>query len=216
MKFSLLQQQHTVLKFIFILMGLFYAFVIKDKVVMILLGCNLLFFLFDLTLFKAWLYTLNKASSFVMSYLIFALIIDIDFSLQISFLLRIMYLLQLSVYLTKTSNLHHSINDLRFLLKYVVLYEVFYFITALTSSMSVLSHIWDKHIARIKKEKFQLQNYINVLVITLEEGFAKLSLIEKQVSRVIKNTQTHKSEILTSANLLLAYQFVTYILAISL
>ncbi len=211
-----LKQQNTIFKFIFILLGLFYTFVLKEKGIVILIFINTALFFFDLNLFKVWLKTLNKASSFVMSYLVFALIIDIDFSVQISFLLRILYLLQLSVYLTQTSDLHQSINDLRFLIKYPVIYELFYFLIALTSSMTILSHIWNKQIAHFNKEKFQVLNYLNVLINCMEEGISKLSVIEKQVNRIIKSSSQDKIDLISPANLLLAYQFTVYVLIISL
>ncbi len=127
MKDSIFSEQCFVLKFLLISLGLVYSLVLKTNIISYLIIVNIIFFLFGYKLLLEWFSVLRKMALFFVSYLVFALLFDIDYSVQMSFLIRMVYLLQLSVYLTRSSSMRNVLYDLRFFLKNSFFYQLFYY-----------------------------------------------------------------------------------------
>lgn len=219
MEESLLAKQNIIFKSILILIGIIYSFFLRFEIVMLLMGFNVLYFLFDVKLLKLWFHTIIKVSSFVMSYLIFAMILQIEYLTQLDFLIRLIYLLQLSIYFTQSAKLSNTISDCSRFIKYRVFYVVFYFLLTLSTSMVVLKNSWNHQIQVCKKkydkQKLNASDYINLIMLALEEGADKIHIIEKQANKIMQNP-IEKKPLITLANLLLMYNFTIYILIISL
>jgi hypothetical protein len=153
---------------------------------------------------------------FFISYLVFALIFDIDYSVQMSFLIRMAYLLQLSVYLTRSSSMRNVLYDLRFFLKNSCFYRLFYFLIALNTSFFIFNNLWHNELADQRKHGIKISNIGAIVVKVIEDGFAKLFVVKYLVNRALHSQYETERAIISYANLLLAYQFAIYILAASL
>ncbi len=216
---GILSRQNIIFKSALILTGIVYSFFLRYEIIILLMLINIFYFLFETRLLRLWIRTINKVSSFVMSYLIFAFILNIDFLTQMNFLVRIIYLLQLSIYFTQSSKLSNTISDCRNFLKYRLFYYLFYFLLTLSTWMNILKSVWNHQGEIYKKnnqtDRIALPDFLNLIVNTLDESSAKIHIIEKQSNRIMKKP-IERRPFLTLANLLLMYHFTLYILVISL
>ena len=137
---SIFKKQNIIYKFTFISLGIFYAFVLKPDIIFLLIILNILILLIDSKLLISWLDTLKKLSFFILSYLVFSTIFDIDFLTQVGFLLKLGYLLQLSVFFTKSSSINCILYDLRYFRNNSIFNQTLYLL-ALNYSLYMFSDL---------------------------------------------------------------------------
>ncbi len=214
-------KQNVIFKFLVVFIAVFLSILLKQKIIELLILLNLLLFLIYPKLVAVWIRSIFKISSFIFSYLLFALILNIDFQIQINFLVRLLFLLQLSIFFTETTKLNEAVNDCRHLLKYKWFFHFFYFLLALMSSIPILKHCWQTqfNLAKSNQTNYSLKSlksldYINIVLKTIELSFDKLPFIQWKTNKILNNPVKNNA-FFTFPNLVLMYQFSILILSVS-
>ena len=138
---SFLIKQNFYLKIIYIIISLIFVFTSEIKAISVLLFINILFFL---PIFLAFLKTLIKLSYFWIFYLFWGLIFNIDFMVQINFLLCMVFMLHISVFLQKTICFQIFLYDIKPLLRFNLVQVIILFFLNLNSSLKYLIKSYDK------------------------------------------------------------------------
>lgn len=102
---SIFQQQNIVLKIIATILALLITTLLELNNFILLFSITLLYLSLDFRLFAAWLKLILKLLPFFSSLLLAAIFLPIELSFQIILIAKISYLLLLSIYITKTSQL---------------------------------------------------------------------------------------------------------------
>ncbi|MFO7896818.1 MAG: hypothetical protein R6U84_07795 [Candidatus Cloacimonadales bacterium] len=102
---TILQQQNIVLKIVALVLALLITAFLELNNFYLLFGITLFYLCLDLRLYRDWLKLILKLLPFFSSLLFISILLPIDLPQQIILILKISYLLLLSVYITKTSEL---------------------------------------------------------------------------------------------------------------
>jgi len=213
---SIFKKQNIIYKFTLISLGIFYAFVLKPDIIFLLIILNILILLIDSKLLISWLDTLKKLSFFILSYLVFSTIFDIDFLTQVGFLLKLGYLLQLSVFFTKSSSINCIMYDLRYFRNNSIFNQTLYFLLALNYSLYMFSDLWNKEIKKHKEQGFKWNNMIYIFENIINAGAEKASTLKVLINKAIRKDIEPQDSFFSMANLLLTYQITAYVLIASL
>ena len=102
---TIFQQQNIVLKIVALVLALLITAFLELNNFYLLFGITLFYLCLDLRLYRDWLKLILKLLPFFSSLLFISILLPIDLPQQIILILKISYLLLLSVYITKTSEL---------------------------------------------------------------------------------------------------------------
>ena len=120
--------QHILLKLCFVLLTFVVVFVSNTTNIGYLIILNIVFFIPDIKINLYFLKAIVKLSYFWIIYILSGLILNIPFDVQIEFLLKVIIMIQLSVFLLKTIRLDSFMNDTKILLKYNLFQQMIYFV----------------------------------------------------------------------------------------
>ncbi len=213
MKLVNFSDQNIFLKLSFIFTGLIYSFFLRTEIVLLLCALNLIYFIFDTDILIKWGRSIIRINAFLSSYLVLAILFKIDFLKQTDFIVRLLFLLQLSIYLTQSIKIKNTFKDCKQIRRYKIIYFLVYFIISLDISLLYLRKSWEEEVKKIDHTSV-INSYVNIFITCIQEGFKNLPKIERQV-QVLINSETHGSNFINKANLILLYQFTFFILILS-
>ena len=110
MNTSIFEQQNVILKFFTILIGIIVSATININCFIVLFIVSICYFLLERYLFIAWFKLVLKLMPFFTSLLVLGIIFSLSIYDQIFLIIRISYILLLSIYLIKTSSLDQLIS----------------------------------------------------------------------------------------------------------
>lgn len=206
-------EQNIFLKIIFIIIGLIYSFTLRTEIVLLLCFINFIYFMLDTVILKKWGRSIIKVNAFLSSYLVLAILFNIDFLKQADFIVRLLFLLQLSIYLTQSIRIKNTFKDCMQIRKYKLIYIFVYFIISLDISLKYLRKSWEEEVKKVDHTSI-INSYVNVFITCIQEGFSNLGKIERQI-QVLINSETHGSIFFNTSNLFLMYQLTLFILILS-
>lgn len=200
---SFFSKQSTFLKLLFILFGITISTLVNFKLFLIIFSLTLLYLIITPKIYLIWLKTLLKLIPFFISYFIFSIIFRIPFDLQCIVVIRIIFILLLSVYLVSTSsieaflidstNLSRSkfLNDLRFFLVATV-----YFIPVFINHFKIASNNNTK--------------IIDIFNASLNHSIKEIKTIEIRTFEKIKNAEIKQHTFEIFPNFYLIFIFLIY------
>lgn len=210
-------RQNVCLKLIWIFLNFFLLFINRKNNVLILLLLNTIFFFADISLIKRFFKTCIRLSFFWISYLIMGIIFNINFNMQVNFILKFLCMLQVSVFTLNSFSLanlrldekHNKIPVfLRNSLENIIIF------------MMTICHFFDFFTQRFKesklhkipyKQRFTIQyihlfnNDLKNILSDLNDSFSDMH----QFSLNIKNDEVIDSYDFFSLNNLHIYFFIT-------
>ncbi len=159
----------------------------------ILFAGSLLYFLPFPKYLKFWLKSTLFLLPFFISYLILGMLFKIDFYEQIQFILKIIFLVLMSVYFIKSIDIDRILTDIKFLLKFNPIKKIMIFLIALLEITPLFYNSFQikKKEAKAGKIGFIFQIFIR----TFSEVFSKLDEIELIVVKKISDFRIIQSSL---------------------
>lgn len=148
MKLVNFSDQNIFLKLSFIFTGLIYSFFLRTEIVLLLCALNLIYFIFDTDILIKWGRSIIRINAFLSSYLVLAILFKIDFLKQTDFIVRLLFLLQLSIYLTQSIKIKNTFKDCKQIRRYKIIYFLVYFIISLDISLLYLRKSWEEEVKK--------------------------------------------------------------------
>jgi len=120
-------KQNLYLKLIFIIINIIICLIARFPVLAIYFALNTIFFSFSAHIIISFLKVCLKLSFFWIFYLLCALLINIPFEQQISFLLSVLFILQISVFFRQSLSQSYFLYDTYYLRRYTFFTDLCYF-----------------------------------------------------------------------------------------
>ncbi len=172
-------QQNTLIKFLVVFWGIFVSLQLNARLLIILLICSLLYFIWNKMILLFWIKTILKLLPFFSSLILFGMIFQISFLNQSILLLQITFFLLLSVYCVQSSQLERIVHDLKFLEKIRIGKKLIFLF---------VSTIYFVPIFHREYEKTELRkNFWENIALIIHNSYEKIELVER-----ITNHRLHK------------------------
>ncbi len=201
---SFFSKQSTFLKLLFILFGITISFLINFQLFLIIFFLTLLYLIITPKIYLIWLKTLLKLVPFFISYFIFGIIFRIPFDLQSIVVMRIIFILLLSVYLVSTSSVETFLIDSTKLSRSKFLNDLRFFLVATIYFIPVF-------IDQFKIASFKKTKIIYIISASLNQSIKEIKAIEIRTLEKIKNTEIKQHKFDIFPNLYLIYICCIYI-----
>ena len=102
MKTTFFHKQNNILKLIFLLLGFFLVFILKPINIVFLILINFFYFLPVRSILKFFWFVFFRLSYFFILFLLICLMCNISFVIQIEYLIKAIFILQLIIYFYKS------------------------------------------------------------------------------------------------------------------
>ena len=124
---TIFQRQNIYLKLIYVLVSIAVALCTELKTITVLLMINLILYIPDTRIHRAFVMTLYKLYYFWSFYLLCGIIFHLDYQSQMIFLFRLILMLQISVFMLRSVTKNYLLNDTKSLCKYPAFVNIVYF-----------------------------------------------------------------------------------------
>jgi hypothetical protein len=176
-----------------------------------LLVFNVLAFLPTFSIVKTFFSTVLRLSFFWIFYLLSGIIFDIPFDRQVDFLLRLLLMLQLSVFISKSFALELFVSDMKPFIKYRLTRYLTYFFLYVNSIFKYIINHYKQ--AELDKERLS-KDYLKKIMLLIKSVFDNTEEIKKDLPEI--EITDRERAFFTFSNLYLFYIITAYTLAISL
>ena len=204
--------QHILLKLCFVLLTFVVVFVSNTIEIGYLIILNIVFFIPDFKINLYFLKTVIKLSYFLIAYILSGIVLNIPFYVQIEFLLKVIIMIQLSVFLLKTIRLDNFMNDTKVLLKYTLFQQMIYFVLFFNHIFQYIGDYYDNvELAKMPTSK----QYFSRILQTIKSMFENIDTIRAGLPVIdVDSIRNQKYRpILTLANGYLLLLIMIYLLA---
>ncbi len=160
---------------------------------------------------KFWLKSTLFLLPFFISYLILGMIFNTDFFEQLRFIIKIIFLVLMSVYFIKSLDVDRLLTDFKVLLRFNFIKKIMIFLIAL---IEITPFFYDSFQAKKEKvKKTNLSIAFHIFIKTFSEVFSKLDEIEIIVVEKMEDYTESKSALIM--NLYSLIMFITLYFSIT-
>ena len=209
-KHAFFQKQNAILKIIVVLFGLIISLTVQLKLFLTIFFLTLLYLIISPTVILVWLKTILKLLPFFFSFFLLGIIFNIPFDEQVMVVLRILFILLLSVFLVNTNSIE---SILACFPKKKENNNFLYFLVATISFVPIFINQFQ---IEIKKDKNVIHiNVIRIIENTFFSCFQKINEVETNSQKKM-NTPFQKQDFWTIPNFSLALLLTIYILLLAI
>jgi hypothetical protein len=213
---TIFHQQNVYLKLLLLLMGVVLSTVVHFGYFLLIFGLTVVYLIPAHHIFVVWLKIILRLLPFLISYFLFALLVDLPFPIQVNFACRIIYLLLLSLYLLKTTTLYKLVEDSGRLKDSKMLKPVFFYFVATMQFIPIFTKENTYIIQKFKSQgKISISKSVDILLESFMSAWDKIPFIEEKTRHRLAMEYPH-STLFTWPNLLLYLMITIYVLAAAL
>lgn len=143
---------------------------------------------------KFWLKSTLFLLPFFISYLILGMIFNTDFFEQLRFIIKIIFLVLMSVYFIKSLDVDRLLTDFKVLLKFNFIKKIMIFLIALIEITPFFYESFQSKKEKVKKTNLSIA--FHIFIKTFSEVFSKLDEIEIIVVEKMENYTESKSALI--------------------
>jgi energy-coupling factor transporter transmembrane protein EcfT len=217
MKFgTIFHQQNVYLKLLMLLMGVVLSAVVHFNYFLLIFGLTVLYMIPGYRIFAIWGKIILRLLPFLISYFLFALLVDLPFPVQINFACRIIYLLLLSLYLLKTTTLYKLVEDSGSLKHSHLLRPAFFYFVATMQFIPIFTKENTLIVQKFKSQgKITISKSVDILLESFMSAWDKIPLIEEKTKHRL-SLDYQAPVLFTFPNLLLYFMITVYVLVAAL
>jgi len=151
---------------------------------LIIFSFTLLYFLVKSSIFLHWLKTILKILPFFISLFILGIIFSISFIDQCQLSVRILYVILISVYITRTSSIDSFFRNSK-LMRYNLIQKLFFALAATVHFIPIFINKFEENRKKTKK-------LIDIIVNSLDECILEINNVEIAVKMKLQNENNAK------------------------
>jgi hypothetical protein len=209
---TIFHQQNVYLKLLLLLMGVVISAVVHFGYFLLIFGITILYLIPAYRIFAIWGKIILRLLPFLISYFVFALLVDLPFPIQVNFACRIIYLLLLSLYLLKTTTLCKLVEDSHLLIHSPILRPVFFYFVATMQFIPIFTQENTLIVQRFKSQgKKSIGKSVDILVESFISSWDKIPLIEEKTKHRLA-MEYPVPQFFSWSNLLLYLMITLYVL----
>ena len=184
-KADILFEQNCILKFFAVICGTVVSLTIQSTILIIIFGTTLLYFLVYPRLYFIWLKTLLILVPFFISIVFLGILFKTPFPSQILLLVRISFILLLSVYLSHTSSLEEILSQFSNLKRNTFIFSILHFFVSTFTFIPLI-------LFEINFEAKNSKNIISIIVNSFNSSLKKINEVEDISHEKIHTTHSQK------------------------
>ncbi len=213
---SIFHQQNVYLKLLLLLMGVVLSTVVHFTYFLLIFGLTILYLIPGYQIFPIWGKIILRLLPFLISYFLFALLLDLPFPIQVSFTCRIVYLLLLSLYLLKSTTLYKLVEDSGRLKDSHLLRPIFFYFVATMQFIPIFTKENTLIIQKFKSQgKITISKSVDILLESFMSAWDKIPYIENKTKHRL-SIEYPTPVLFTWANLWLYVMITIYVLVAAL
>ena len=213
---NLFQRQNIYLKIYFVLLLFLIVIFSRFNTVSHSIIINFIIFLPVPNIIVSFLKILLKLSFFWIFYLLSGLLLNVPFEKQLDFLVRIIIMLQVSVFLQKSITFERFMSDTRLFLRYEFFQHIVHFLLYFNAIFEhLINHFHESDLLKSSLKEGLSSNYIKKIVFMIKSIFDKSDEIKDDLPE-IPHTINASPPFFTFANLYLFYTITLYTLVLSI
>ncbi len=191
---TIFYQQNSLLKFFFAIFGAFIAIFLTIRSLIFLFIITFFYLYQDPKIIIKWLQTSLKIVPLFISIFVFGIIFEIDFFLQLTLSLRILFILFLSVYLTFSTSIENFLQDTAFVSRSILLNKFRFLGVAVINFLPIF---WSEY------KNIEKTNILNTISNSILNSFNKTNLVEKETIQKMNSHSKTKFQIIPNLYLTL-------------
>jgi hypothetical protein len=213
---TIFHQQNVYLKMLLLLMGVVLSTVVHFGYFLLIFSLTVIYMIPAHHIFIVWVRIILRLLPFLISYFLFALLVDVPFPVQVNFACRIIYLLLLSLYLLKTTTLYKLVEDSGTLKNLPILRPAFFYFVATMQFIPIFSKENTFIMHKFKSQgKITISKSVDILVESFLSAWDKIPLIEEKTKHRL-SMEYPPVVFFTWPNLLLYIMITLYVLVAAL
>jgi len=213
MTIDLFVKQHVLLKLCFVILTFLVVLLLQTRTIGYIILLNIVFFLPDKGINILYFRTVLRLSFFWILYLFSGVILNIPYYVQIDFLLKVLIMIQMSVFLLKSITFEYFLNDTKALLKYKSFLQAVHFIVFFNRIYKYMVEFYDNSelskLSLSKEYLMQILMLVESLLDDMETIKARLPMID-----VEEINSREQRAFCTWGNLYLIIMIMIYLLAL--
>lgn len=213
---TVFHQQNVYLKMLLLLLGVIVSTMVHFDYFLLIFGITILYLTPGYRIFRIWSRIILRMLPFLISYFLFAMLVDVSFPIQVNFAARVLYLLLLSLYLLKTTTLYKLVEDSGFLKHSRFFRPVLYFFVATMQFIPIFSKENLQIVHKFRNAgRITLSKSVDILVESFMCAWEKILLIEEKTSHRLV-MEYPKPVLFTWSNLYLYVMITLYVVIAAL